>query len=80
MELGRRLRCDEHGRRPIVQPRGISRRHGAFGPDDRLEFRQRLKTGGARMLVALDDHRLNLALGNGNGNDLGGETPCCLGV
>src|SRR5204863_3010466 len=68
--LGRLLGGDDDRRRAVVDAGRVARRHGAVGADDRPQFGQSLDAGLARMLVAVDDHRIALALGDLDGDDL----------
>ena len=68
--VGGGFRGDDERRGAVVDAGGVAGRHGFVRPVDRLQlgelFGRRL---GARVLVAVDDQRLALALGHAHGGD-----------
>ena len=61
-------------RRPVIDARGIARRHGPVLLEHRLQPRQRLKARGLRMLVGVE-HDRSLARGDLHRDDLIPEPP-----
>ena len=63
---------------PSLTPRGIAGGDRAVLADDRLQFGERFEAGQARVLVAVDDDRVALALGDFDRDDFRGERPAGL--
>lgn len=79
MLSGNLLGGDDERRSAVVDARSVAGGDGAALPEGCLEPGERLDRRGARMLVAVDDDRATLPLGDGDGDDLARKAAVRLG-